>query len=269
MELTPQDRLVPEVKPESRLFRFVVLAIAALGVMAAFALIPQGRETARGIVLAARNATGFAPPDTYGPVYQRLGMAPLSARLRGLPPISSGLERLVREPCDKRAIFTFGEALLAAHEDRAAADAYVGFAAGCPNGDGEQYRAAEIFMQLGDNPKAIALADVLVDRNPAIGAYHYLRGKALAGAKRYAEAIDDYKRTIELQKDPRALGEWVFVEMANLYAAMGRPCDAAKAMLAWIAIDASARDTPDARKKAEAYAAQGCAPEPPPVTQPL
>ena len=37
-----------------------------------------------------------------------------------------------------RAIFAFGEALVSAREERRAADAYVAFAASCPNGEGEQ-----------------------------------------------------------------------------------------------------------------------------------
>ncbi len=265
MELAPQDRLVPEVKSDSRLFRFAVLVMAALGVAAAFAVIPEGRDTAKGAFFATREALGFGPPDAYGPVYRRLRMAPLSATLRGSSRISSGLERLAREPCDKTAIFALGEGLLNAHEARAAADAYAGFAAGCPNGDGERYRAAEIFLLLGDNEKAIAIADALVTRNPGIGANRYLRGKALAAAKRYQEAVEDYKSVLELQKDPRVVGEWVFVEMANVYAAMARPCDAATTILAWIAIDPSVRDTPVARKKAEAYAAQGCTQDRPPA----
>jgi tetratricopeptide (TPR) repeat protein len=269
MELAPQDRLVPEVKPEGRSVWFAALAIATLGVVGAFALIPQARDSAMGMFLAARDALGMAPPDGYSTVYQRLHVAPLSARLRGSSQIASGLERLAREPCDKAAIFAFGEGLLAAHEVRAAADAYAGFAAGCPNGDGEQYRSAEILILLGDNQKAIAIADGLVTRNPANGAYRYLRGKALAGAKRYAEAVEDYKSVIALQKEPRTLGDWVFVEMANIYAAMKRPCDAATAILAWVAIDPSVRDRPDVRKKAEAYAAQGCGAERPPDTRQL
>jgi len=269
MELAPQDRLVPEAKPEGRSAWFAALAIATIGVAGVLALIPQARERAREVFFAAREGLGLGPPDTYSAVYQRLHVAPLPARLRGSAQIASGLERLAREPCDKTAIFSLGEGLLAAREGRTAADAYLAFAAGCPNGDGEQYRAAEIFILLGDSPKAITIAEDLVTRNPAVGAYRYLRGKALADAKRYAEAVEDYKKTIELQKDPRRLGDWVFVEMANIYAAMGRPCDAATTILSWVAIDPSARDTPDARKKAEAYAAQGCGQNRPPDTRQL
>jgi tetratricopeptide (TPR) repeat protein len=265
MKLDVQDRPVPALKSDGRSFWFVVLAIVAVCVAVAVAAFPQVRDAAKGLVFAVGEPFGFRPDDGYSAVYQRLGLTPLPAKLLGSSQISSGLERLAREPCDKTAIFSFGEALLAAHEQRRAADAYAAFAAGCPNGDGEQYRAAEILFGLGDTAKVIAIADALVAKNPAIVPYRYLRGKALANAKRYAEAVADYKSTVELQKDPRDIGEWVFVEMANIYAAMGRPCDAATTILAWVAIDPSVRDTVTARKKVEAYSAQGCVRERPPT----
>jgi tetratricopeptide (TPR) repeat protein len=265
MQLDTQDRPVPELKSESRSFGIAAMAMVVLCVAAATVVVPQARDAATGLFFTIRATLGLGPPDPYAVVYGRLGIAPLPANLRASSQISSGLERLAHEPCDKTAIFALGEGLLAAQAPREAADAYAGFAAGCPNGEGEQYRAAEILFQLGDSDKVIAIADGLVTRNPAIAAYRYLRGKARASARRYAEAVEDYKSTIELQKNPRDVGDWVFVEMANIYAAMGRPCDAATTILAWIAIDPSVRDTPTARKKAEAYSAQGCARDQPPT----
>ncbi|HLH88419.1 MAG TPA: tetratricopeptide repeat protein [Xanthobacteraceae bacterium] len=269
MQLDTRDRPVPELKVESRSFGMAALVIVVLCVAGVTVAVPQARDAAKGLFFVVREALGLGSPDAYAAVYRHLGMAPLPASLRASSQVSTGLERLVREPCDKTAIFSFGEGLLAAHEPRAAADAYVGFAAGCPNGEGEQYRAAEILFQLGDSEKVIAIADGLVTRNPTIAAYRYLRGKARAGTNRYAEAIEDYKSTIELQKNSRDVGDWVFVEMANIYAAMGRPCEAATTILAWIAIDPSLRDTPTARKRAEAYAGQGCAGARPPSTTQL
>jgi aspartyl protease family protein len=266
MKLDAQDRLVPELKSGSRIFWFAVLAIAVAGGVAVFGAFPPARDWAKGLAFHVGEALGVGPADDgYSAVYQRLGIAPLPARLLGSSQVSSGLARLAREPCDKTAIFAFGEGLLAAHEDRKAADAYMAFAAACPNGEGEQYRAAQVLFGLGDNEKVIAISDALIARNPAVAPYRYLRGKARANAKRYSKAVEDYKSTIELQKNPRDVGEWVFVEMANIFAAMGRPCDAATTILAWVAIDPSVRDTPKARKVVEAYTAQGCVRDRPPA----
>jgi tetratricopeptide (TPR) repeat protein len=268
MKLDPQDRAVPAYTPDRRSY-FVPAALAIVFVACAtsLAVFPKARETAKAMVFGGSEALGIKlPGSNYGPVYQRLGIEPLPARMLASSRIASGLEKLAHEPCDKTAIFAFSEGLLAASEGRTAANAYAAFAASCPNGEGEQYRAAEILLLIGDTEKAIAITSALIDRSPAVVPYRYLRGKALAGAKRYAEAVEDYKSTIELQKEPRNIGDWVFVEMANIYAAMNRPCDAVTTILAWVAIDPSTRDTLNARKMVEAYSAKGCTPqERPPV----
>lgn len=271
MKLDAEDRLASGLESESRWPWFAAVAVVAACLAGAVAAYPPARDYVKGLLFGVEQPVTLRQPvqpaanDRYSAVYQRLGMAPLPANLLASSQISSGLTQLAREPCDKTAIFAFGEALASAKELRRAADAYAGFAATCPNGDGEQYRAADLLFLLGDTGKVIATLDPLITRNPAIGAYRYLRGRALADAKRYPEAVEDYKSTIELQKNPRDIGEWVFLELANIYAAMGRPCEAMTVILAWIAIDPSVRNTPTARKKAEAYSPTGCAQRQPPT----
>ena len=260
MKLDAEDRVVPALEPESRWFWYVAVAIVSACVVGAVAAFPPTREYLTGLLFGIQESIGARPADDrYAAVYQRLGLAPLPAKLLASSKISSGLTRLAREPCDKTAIFALGEALGSANEYRRAADAYAGFAATCPNGEPEQYRAAEMLFVLGDTAKVIAITDALITGNPAISSYRYLRGRALANAKRYADAVEDYKSTIQLYRNPGDVGEWVFVELANIYATMGRPCEAATTILAWIAIDPSARNTLSARKKVEAYSGKGCA----------
>jgi len=45
-------------------------------------------------------------------LYKQLGIAPLPAKLELQEDINRGLTGLAREACDKRAIFSLGEALL-------------------------------------------------------------------------------------------------------------------------------------------------------------
>jgi len=265
MKLDNEDRPVRTLKSDGHplLSAAVVIAVACA---VAFATLPELREYAKGLAFALADAVGVKPPeDEYSAAYKRLGISPLSAKLLASSKISSNLARLAREPCDKPAMSAFGEALLAAHEGRTAANAYFAFAGICPNSEGEQNRAAQILFQLGDSARVIAITDALIAKNPTVSSYHYLRGKALANVKRYAEAVEDYKNTVELYKNPRDVGEWVFVEMANIYAAMGRPCDAAMTILAWVAIDSSARNTLKARKMIEEYSAKGCPQNPAPT----
>jgi len=253
---------------DSRPFLSAVLVIVTAAVASAvlFATIPEFRDEvkhladeAKRLAFVAADATGIAPSEEpYAAAYARLGIPHLSASLLASSKISSSLTRLSQEPCDKKAIFALGEALVEADESRLAAQAYLGFGASCPNGEGERYRAAGILFNLGDNDKVIATLEPLITANPTNGFYHYLRGRALAGLKRYPEAIDDYKSTIGLMKNFRDVGEWVFIEMANLYAAIDRPCDAASAIMAFVAADPVNRNTGQARKMIEVYSAKGC-----------
>jgi aspartyl protease family protein len=236
----------------------MVVVTAVLGAVV-FTAIPEFRAYVKRVAFVTADAVGIRPPEEqYAAAYQRLGLPHLSAELLASSKISDGLARLAREPCDKRAIFAFGEALLGAHENRLAAESYSAFAAHCPNGEGEQNRAAQILFDLGDSEKVIAMLDPLIVGNPTIAYYHYLRGKALANMKRYDKAADDYKSTIELTRNPRDVGEWVFVELANIYAAIGRPCDAASAIMAFVAIDPAGRNTVQTRKMIEVYTTKGC-----------
>jgi tetratricopeptide (TPR) repeat protein len=263
MKLDDEDRPVRVLESYSRPFLSAALVVV-VACVAAFAFLPEFGDYAKGLVFALGDAVG-PPEDEYSAAYKRLSISPLPAKLLASSKISSSLARLAREPCDKAAIFAFGEALLAAHEGRKAADTYLAFAAICPNSEGEQNRAAQILFQLGDSEKVIAITDALVAKDPTIASYRYLRGKALANVKRYADALGDYKSTIELQKNPRDVAERVFVEMANIYAAMGRPCDAAVTILAWVAIDSSVRNTLKTRRMVEEYSAKGCAQNPVPT----
>lgn len=258
MKLEREDRIAPPAKSDNGLFLSAALALALAGVVALVAL-PELRETARRAGFSAAALIGVKPPpDAFAPAYRRLGLEPLPVPLAVSPKISSSLEKLSHEPCDKEAIFALGEALSAAHEKRLAADAYSGFAATCPNGEGEKYRAALLLQQLGDGDRTIALASALIEHDPSVANYRYLRGKALAGGKRYAEALADYRSTIQLQKNPRDVGEWVFTEMAGIYAVLGKPCEAALTILAYVAIDPASRNTPKAHKLVMEYSARGC-----------
>jgi tetratricopeptide (TPR) repeat protein len=261
MKLDLEDRIVSATSSESRPFLAATLTILVVAGLA-FAASPDLRDFARRKAYAVASLVGVAPTDDeFAEVYKRLGIAPLPADARASAKISSNLAKLAGEPCDKKAVSALAEALAAGGKERIAANAYLGFSAACPGGESEEYRAAQFLLQLGDNERVISIASALILKNPGVANYRYLRGKAMAGAKRYDEALADYMSTIELQTDPRNLADRVFVEMANIYLATGKPCDAATTILAWVALAPAKRDTPKARKMVEEYAAQGCRPK--------
>ncbi len=259
MQLDSRQRTSHTARPESRVFA-IATVIAVLVAGLAVVAIPELRDPATRLGRSAASLVGVAAPvGDFTEVYKRLGIAPLPASVAASDRIAANLAILAREPCDGKAIFAVGETLVKERAERSAAEALLGFAKDCPNGDGARFRAAQILREIGDNAKVVTILDALIAKSPGVVNYHYLRGQALAGAGRYRDALADYASTIELQKNPASLYEKVFREMANIFLATGEPCKAAETILAWIAIAPATRNTPAARKVVDEYAAQGCA----------
>ncbi len=263
MQLDSQRRTPPTARPESRVFAIttvIAILVAALAIVA----IPELRDPAARLGRSAASLVGVAAPvGEFSEVYKRLGIEPLPARLAASDKIEANLAVLAREPCDGKAIAALGEALVKERAERSAAEALLGFAKDCPNGDGARFRAAQILWGVGDDATVVSIVDALIAKTPGVVNYHYLRGQSLARAERYREALADYASTIELQKNRASVNERVFREMANIFLATGEPCKAAETILAWIAIAPATRATPAARKLVDEYAAKGCRREAP------
>jgi aspartyl protease family protein len=193
----------------------------------------------------------------FSALYNRLGIAPLPARLEREATINRGLSRLRQEGCDKEAVFSVGEALQKGGDRRIAANVYLGFAAVCGNGEGEKYAAANILYQLADYDPVIMIMTEMIAAKPATADYRYLRGAALLGAKRYDEALADYANAIELYSNRRIIGEWVFLEMSGAYASLKQYCAAITPIQTWVAIDPPSRDTARTRRLILDYSKQG------------
>ncbi len=263
MQLDPLDR-VDATRDRNPAPRLLIGALTLLGFsILAFALLPGLRNSA----LRGYASTGLpgATSDRFNALYKRLGVAPLSAAQEVSADLSPKLERLAKAPCDKSGVYALGDALAKAGEARTAAEIYAGFAASCANSVEVESRAARLYLSLGDYEKALSHAGKIIEAQPGDSNYHYLRGQAYAALKRYEEALPDYQKTIELFKEPLKLREGVFIEMANIYLALGKPCDAAKTILIWIGLDPKARATFQALRKAQEYAGRGCPTGPQPA----
>ncbi|HJZ20937.1 MAG TPA: hypothetical protein VJ226_08270, partial [Bradyrhizobium sp.] len=236
----------------------VLLAVAGAIIVALMAFAFQDR--AIGLFYSAEEAVGLAPSQQqFAATYRRLGISALPPRLFAQDQVSKSLTRLSQEACDRQAIGSLANALAADGERRLAASALMGFSLSCQGSENEQATAGGLLLQLGDAEKALAIANALTSARPEIANFHYFRGKALAAAGDGAEAVNEYKSTIDLSPAPRQIGEWVFLELADLYATLDRPCDAAQTIMNWVAIDPGTRNTARAHKLVETYAARGCA----------
>ncbi|CAN2534358.1 hypothetical+protein [Methylocapsa aurea] len=259
MQIDRGDRIAPPPSPERSLVWIGALVAVAAALGLALAVAPELGDFLRREAYTAASAIGApTPADEYAPVYDRLEMEPMRAGLVASPKVAAPLAKLLREPCDKRAVATLAEALIAEGEERVAARAYRGFAAACPDSAMEKGRASELFLRIGDADKALAIADALISEQPIFPDFHYLRARALFAAKRYDAAIGEFKTTIELFHDRAKVNEKLFIDLANAYVAVGKPCDAAFTLFSWIALDPPRRGTAGARKRVEEYGALGC-----------
>ena len=144
MQLDSRQRTSPTARPESRVFA-IATVIAVLVAGLAVVAIPELRDPATRLGRSAASLVGVAAPvGDFTEVYKRLGIAPLPASVAASDKIAANLAILAREPCDGKAIFAIGEALVKERAERSAAEALLGFANDCPNGDGARFRAAQI-----------------------------------------------------------------------------------------------------------------------------
>ena len=265
--VSPGQRLVPEVPSGDGSARIVLLFAGAI-ILALLGFAFHDRATRA--FYALEQASGLAPSQQeFAATYRQLGISVLPPHLFARDVVANSLTRLAHEACDHQAIRSLANALTAEGEQRMAASALMGFSLSCQGSENEQATAGQLFLQLGDAEKALAVANALTSAKPEVANFHYFRGKALVAAGRGAEAVNEYKSTIDLSPSPRQVGEWVFLELANLYAGLDRPCDAAQTVLTWVAIDPATRNTARAHKLVETYAARGCAVAPKPASSSL
>jgi len=258
MQIKSEQRIVPVASSSDWPGRIVLLALAGaiVAVLLAFAF----PDRSIGWFYSVEAAVGLAPSQQqFTGTYRRLGISTLPPRLFAQDRVSKSVARLSQEVCDRQAIGLLANALAEDGEQRLAASALMGFSLSCQGSENEQAAAGRLFLQLGDAEQALTVANALTSAKPEVANFHYFRGKALVAAGHGTEAVDEYKSTIDLSPSPRQVGEWVFLELADLYATLDRPCDAAQTIIAWVAIDPTARNTARAHKLVETYAARGCA----------
>lgn len=254
--VSPGQRIVPAVAASDGSSRVVLLVTCAV-ILAILGYVFSDRT--RRAFYALEEMSGLAPSQQqFAATYRQLGISALPPRLFAEDRVANALARLAHETCDRQAIASLANLLAANGEQRLAASALMGFSLSCPGSENEQATAGSLFLKVGDTEKALAVANALTSARPEIANFHYFRGKVLVAVGRGADAVSEYKSTIDLSPSPRQVGEWVFFELANLYAALDRPCDAAQTIMTWIAIDPTTRNTARAQKLVETYAARRC-----------
>jgi len=192
-------------------------------------------------------ADANAPDTAFADLYKRYGISPLSASIVKNEQVHAALTALQSEPCDKHEIYMADLGLEHANALRDAALMLKGYAAVCPDADGELYHSAELFYLLGDYDAAIAQANSLARLQPDNSNLFYLRARAFQDAKRYQDALEDYATAIRVSADLKRVRAEVFMRMSASYAALGRNCEAMIPVETYIALDPDKRATPSLR----------------------
>jgi tetratricopeptide (TPR) repeat protein len=187
--------------------------------------------------------------EMFAALYKKYGMPPLGASLAAAPNVNSLLASLQKEPCDKQAIFQAGRALENMKAIRASAEMLNGFADACPEGNGDRYRASELYYQLGDYDMAVKLSTEVINRQPDAQNAYFVRARSEQGLKQYASAIEDYATLIRLLPDTKSIVSEVFTRMSDSYEKPDRPCEAIGPLQTYIALDNEKRSTPPLLKR--------------------
>jgi hypothetical protein len=254
MDIQKSDRI--GAIPQSGFSGLISVALGALvfAATAGIAFFGSNLDTLKGEL----EQIGLVKRPDFTALYTRFGVPLLPARIEARTATQEALAKLTREPCDQHAIFALSKDVEAAHEERWAADALVGWSAHCGSDSaGALRQAASLFIGLHDDPRAFAIVKGLITAHPHVADYWYLKGKAEVGLGRVDDALLSYANTIHLEPNPTRVGSWVFYEMSDLYAASGHFCEAIGPIQDYVSLDAAARNTGNAQRLMTDYASKG------------
>lgn len=208
----------------------------------------------KSIATAALVASSFlttAPAGAAEAPQTGSGKAELELNLpEGLPAnpsLSPSLAQLRREPCDQTAIFDLSDKLEVLGWRREAANVLLVFSKHCDGVPRALRVAVNILLKLSDYKKAVEVADALIEMEPYRDNGYYLRGLANERQRQFDKAIPDYITAIELFGNKSAISSVGYMNLSNVYAALGRFCDAVLPVEAWVAVNPAKNDTSQTR----------------------
>lgn len=248
-----RSRMFATAQPRFSFARRMLALVTTLAVVGAFAAV--GFVALFGTKSAAFMRL-FGPRHDFSSLYAALGISPLPVDLVTRP-VFDDLIRLEGEPCDINAISALGKSLAAAHDERRAAGALLGFARRCNGNPRAEREAAAKLSMVGDHAAARDIYADLVARFPGNDLDWYQKGKAEAALRLNADALESYATTIQLVRNQGRLGPWVFEEMAALYAAEGRICEAMTPLDTYLSLGGANRKNNRTRQLLASYAKRG------------
>ena len=117
--------------------------------------------------------------------------------------------------------------------------------------------ASAYYRQLGAYDKALEIRDRLVAIDPASAGNRFWRGKIFEGMGRFDKALSDYISALDLLGRPEQVEANSFYEIATMYAALGKYCEAATPLETYIAFNYAQRNTPQLGRVIDEYRSKG------------
>jgi aspartyl protease family protein len=138
------------------------------------------------------------------------------------------------------------DALLDAGYPRESATSLLAFAGRCGDKDNNLIltRAYIGFEKVSNFSAALQIADQLVNSDPADEQYRYYRGATNEQLRNFSGALTDYIAALQLMGTPYDIDGSQFYDIARMYAALGRYCDAIAPIETFISFDPAKRRTP-------------------------
>jgi tetratricopeptide (TPR) repeat protein len=206
----------------------------------------------------------FAPqsapqPPIFNDVYSRLGIAPLPPSVERQPEFQKRLSQLRREPCYVDAILGLSDELFHADYPCESATSVQTFAKRCDNLANVSilYYAYRGLTQVSDFSGALPIVNQMVEADPAVAQYRVWRGATYEKLKNYSSALSDYIAGLQLLGNPRRVPAQQFYYISQMYAALGRYCDAIAPIETFISFNSAENRTPQLMKVIADYADKG------------
>ena len=103
----------------------------------------------------------------------------------------------------------------------------------------------------------MGVASEMIKINPAVPHYRFWRGQAYEGQKNYKAALSDYVSALQFSGNLSRVGLNTFFKVSQMYAAIGRPCDAITPLEMYVSYNVSRRQTDQVTKLISDWATQG------------
>jgi clan AA aspartic protease (TIGR02281 family) len=211
---------------------------------------------ARAVPAFAQVATPPISGDAISRSLTRLGMS-LPRNVAETAAVRAPLEELDREPCDRQAAVTLGQALRRSGYRREGAKGLVAFSEHC-KGDAPSLRTAvNIYLDISDYKEMARIAGELIKLEPLQDNGYFLRAVAQERGGDYKRAIDEYTTALELFANKANISNASYMGLARSHDKLGNFCDSALAIEAWVAANPARNDTSQARTMIADYVSKG------------